>query len=271
MKTQQSCIEKFITRLLAATTFALASFLPTVSAEGEPPLARAAAAFEQGDLAAAESLLAPLAEAGQNDPGALGLLAQVRLRQQRPGDAATLLERALAVDGGNARLHAALGQALSLQLPNASLEEQPSLAMRMLQAFQTAVGIDPDLIEARVGLARYYTQAPEIAGGSRTRAEEQARFILQRVPWLGEAELGQIALHFDEPARARDHLARADALRPGQAWLVELRGHAAARLGDFAEARTHYEGALALDPAAASVRRALQRLPAAEPDDSRNL
>lgn len=244
------------------TALALAPVYSAVADNSEPPLARATAAFEQGDLAAAESLLAPLAEATQAEPGALALLAQVRLRQQRGADAAALLERAIAVGGGDARLHAALGRALSVQLPDASLEEQPSIAMRMLEAFQTAVAIDPKLVEARVGLARYYTQAPEIAGGSRARAEEQAQFIAQLVPWLGEAELGQIALHFDEPAKAREHLARADALNPKQAWLLELRGHAAARLGAFAEARAHYGAALALDPNSTGARQALERLPA---------
>ena len=211
----------------------LAAFIPQGGISGaEPPVAaleEASTALREGNVTRAEQLLEPLATAETPSVAALRQLAEVRQRQQRTGDAVALLERAVTLEPKNAANHSALGGALARHLPHVSNQmEMGEIAGRMLEAFERAVTLDPEHVPGYVGLARYYSNAPEFAGGSRVRAEQYAEEIRKRVPWLGELELGTIASKFGEPEKATAHFKRADELNPGNAMVKEALARVAA-------------------------------------------
>ena len=86
----------------------------TVHAQPAAPVAQAKAAFDQGDLATAEALLAPLATGTTPDAAACHQLALVRQRQKRDADAVALLEQATKLDPTKPDYFSALGIAVDV-------------------------------------------------------------------------------------------------------------------------------------------------------------
>lgn len=60
-------------------------------------------------------------------------------------------------------------------------------------ALEKAVELDPGHIRARMGLVQFYIEAPGLAGGSLSKAEEQANALLQVAEGRGEFQ-GRLAL-----------------------------------------------------------------------------
>lgn len=224
------------------------------------PLAQAQAAIAQNDFATAETLLAPLVSGEHADAAACHELGTIRMRQKRFDDAVPLLEKATALDGTKAPYFASLGMALAERMGQVSMLHQAMLAMRLKKAFAKAVELDPHNVPGLIGLARFYTQAPEIAGGSAEKAKEFAERVRKIVPHLGELELGNIAEHNEDYATAASHYQAA-----GQATAADPGPRLAAarvlkKLGRNSEARTHLETALKLAPTNPRIQQALDEL-----------
>lgn len=74
----------------------------------------------------------------------------------------------------NADIHYWLGSSNIEALQEASLFEKASLSYNGLKHLKQAIAIDSSHVSARVRLANYYLHAPAIAGGSYSKALEQA-------------------------------------------------------------------------------------------------
>lgn len=214
----------------------------------QSPVEQAAAALKAGDLAAAETLLAPLAAGEKPDPAAVHQLSLVRLRQNKAAEAVTLAEQAVKLSPGTADYQASLGQALSRRIGEVGFMQQAMIAGRMRKAFEKAAELDPNHLGALIGLSRYYTNAPEIAGGSPAKAKEYAQRVRTLHPVLGETELGNIAEKEENFAAALTHYEALSALQPDHGWPHYLCGRTLAKLGRKDEARTRLEAALRHDP-----------------------
>lgn len=104
-------------------------------------------------------------------------------------------ERAVAADQESAAYHFQLGQAYGARAQHANIFKQAVLARKTKAEFDRAVQLDPDLIDARVGLLSYYLFAPGILGGSADNARAQAQEIRRRNPYRGGIAFAQIAGH----------------------------------------------------------------------------
>jgi len=69
---------------------------------------------------------------------------------------------------------------------------QPGLARKTKAAWERAIELDSDNLDARSDLIQYYVQAPGFLGGSTTKAHEQAEEIRKRNPLRGNLELGAL-------------------------------------------------------------------------------
>lgn len=228
----------------------------------QSPVEQAAAAFKAGDLAAADTLLTPLAAAEKPDPAMLHQLSLVRLRRNQAAEGVTLAEKAVKLAPDRADYQAALGQALSQRIGEVGFMQQAMMAGRMRKAFEKAVELDPNHLGGLVGLSRYYTNAPEIAGGSAEKAREYATRVRQLNPALGETELGHIAERQEDFAEALARYEALAALQDGHGWPHYLCGRMLAKLGRKDEARTRFETALRNDPKLEAARKALAELTA---------
>ncbi|HEY0776883.1 MAG TPA: hypothetical protein VGD56_02850, partial [Gemmatirosa sp.] len=120
--------------------------------------------------------------------------------------AADAFEHAVASDQTSAAYHFQLGQAYGARAQHVNVFRQAILARRTKAEFDRAVALDPDLIDARVGLLSYYLFAPGILGGSSDKAREQAREIRRRNTYRGGIAFAQIAGHEKDVAGASREL-----------------------------------------------------------------
>ncbi|GJG87159.1 hypothetical protein tb265_23400 [Gemmatimonadetes bacterium T265] len=114
-------------------------------------------------------------------------------------------ERAVAADQASAAYHFQLGQAYGARAQHANIFKQAVLARKTKAEFDRAVQLDPDLIDARVGLVTFYLLAPGILGGSADKARREAQEIRVRNPYRGGIAFAQIAGHENDlPAATRE-------------------------------------------------------------------
>lgn len=141
-----------------------------------------------------------------------------------------------------------------------SFMQQAMMAGKLKQAFAKAVELDPDDIAGLIGLARFYSNAPEIAGGSPAKAKEFALRVQKLDAFLGAVELGNVAEQGENHAEALGHFEAAATLKPGNASPQNSCGRMLVKLGRKEEARARFEAALKISPAFEPAKKALADL-----------
>ncbi len=134
--------------------------------------------FDADWLTLVERLFTDAQNTGPKDgrwPMGLALVARERGEGK---DARKLAEKAVNLSPNEAKYHYLLGNMVFETIADAGLLEKGSLASKGRKAYERAVELDPSLIGARVGLGMFYFGAPSIAGGSKTKAREQADALL---------------------------------------------------------------------------------------------
>ena len=126
--------------------------------------------------------------------------------EERFDKAADEFERAVASNQASAAYHFQLGQAYGSRAQHVNVFRQAILARKTKAEFDRAVALDPDLIDARVGLLSYYLYAPGIVGGSLENARLQAAEIRKRNAYRGGVAYAQIATHEKDGAGAAREL-----------------------------------------------------------------
>lgn len=247
---------------LASGRFTLALFLiSALHAQTTAPVEQAAGLIRKNDLAAAEALLTPLTQGESMDAAAFFQLGALRLRQQRPDDAVASYEIATKLDPTKAEYFFQYAAALSATMRGASFMAQAMLAPKMKKAFEKSVALDPNHVAALIGLSRYYSNVPEMAGGSLEKAKELAVRVQALNPFLGALELGKIAERGEDFAAALEQFDAASQLQPANAGPHAAAGRMLGKLGRNEEARHRFQRAIDLDPKLDSVRQALESLP----------
>lgn len=152
-------------------------------------LAEGLTLYEAGDIAAAQSVFAGLAAKDPDNAEVIYHLGLTQMAQDNIDAAIDSFERAVDLDANQSRYFQLLGEALGSKAGNVGPLKQMAMAGRIHDAFENAVELDGNNIDARFGLITYYLNAPAIAGGSVEKAMRQAEAI-QRL----DAIRGQIAL-----------------------------------------------------------------------------
>lgn len=250
-------IRSLVLRLLLLPTLA-SLLLPGLHAAS--PLQDAEAALQKGDLAAAETLLNPLDTTAETDAATLRLLSRLRLAQKRTKEAVTLAERVTTAHPEDAAGFAQLGHAYSQRIGEVTFMQQAVLSGKLRRAYERCVELDPKNLDGLIGLTRYFSNAPEIAGGSLVKAGEYARRVAAVHPFLGAIELGRIAEKDKQPEVALGHYEAASQLNPKHAGVLAACGRLLAQLGRKDEARQRFTSALALQPGHAGASKGLDEL-----------
>ena len=153
----------------------------------------------------------------------------------RRNDLDAAIEASESATGGSAdaRVWLWAGRAYGRQAIEASLFTQPKWAGRTRDAWEKAVALDPELLDARFDLIQYYLQAPGFLGGGRDKAAQQVAEIARRHEGLGKlaqswlsmadkdpqaAEALQRAAHALDPEHPRIALALSSTLQRSEQW-----------------------------------------------------
>jgi tetratricopeptide (TPR) repeat protein len=172
--------------LLAATLW-----LPNVLAgqNGETDGVRL---FEAGKYKEAKTVFEPAFKANTRDAAAAFYLGRIALEERRHERAADYFETATKLDPKSTTYFLWLGRAVGREAQQANVLRQPGLAKRTKSAWERAIELDPDNLDARSDLIQYYVQAPGFLGGSTAKAIEQAEAIRERNALRGYLELGAL-------------------------------------------------------------------------------
>ncbi len=119
-------------------------------------------------------------------------LTRARLQAKKSELAIRAGEVAVKLSPQNAQTHYWLGNANGQRIGEVGMLSKLSIAGEMRDAFETAVKLDPNLLDARDSLIQYYVQAPSIAGGSKDKAKLQASEIAKRDVARGHLAYAQI-------------------------------------------------------------------------------
>ncbi len=209
------------------------------------------------------ALLVPtlaIAQAATADAAAAHAASRTLLQENKVKEAVAELDRAIALDANNPNYHADLGAAISRLMPDLNFMQRAMSAGKMKKAFERAVELNPQHLGGLIGLTRYYSSAPEIAGGSMEKAKATAERVRLVNPFLGELELGNVAERTEDFTTALAHFDAAAQLNPTHAGALTAAGRVLVRLERMDEARARFAAALTAKPDHAPARDALAAL-----------
>lgn len=253
---------------MASSFFRLPIILLLVAAVSpawaQPALEQAIGLIDQGQFFAAERLVEPLAQGKKPDPAAIWALSRVRTGQGQGAEAIKLAEKAIKLDGRQARFHAQLGTAILAHMAEANRIDQGALANRLRKAFEKALALDPNELAALQGLSRFYRSAPPSLGGDLAKAQPYAERTRQLDPFKGEIELGALASRWGKFEEALQHFEAAAAINPKHVDTQISCGNMLLRLDRLREARERYARALQLAPNSELARSALETVEKAQ-------
>ncbi|WP_445428207.1 tetratricopeptide repeat protein [Alishewanella sp. HL-SH05] len=161
----------------------------------------------------AKSLLTPLVNAKTKDAALLAALGRTELSLGNVELAEKLLARALKNAPEQAQYQFWYGQANCESAQKASMFSALSAAKRCAKAFATAVELAPDNAQYLQALAKYYAQAPSIAGGDKEQALQLSKQLQLTSPLQGQLLELELLLQLDDPTAAQALLAKATELQ----------------------------------------------------------
>ncbi len=157
----------------------------------------------------ARKMLETIVDRNDADTEAHFQLGKLLFEQFRDLDAAEEhLERATELADNRAEYHFTLGRVYGAIAQNGGIFTGMKYAGKVKSEFIRSVELEPTSTVYRTALLRYYLQAPAIAGGSVSKAREQADAILRLDAYEGHLAFAQVAVkEKDQEATEREYKA----------------------------------------------------------------
>ena len=174
-----------------AALVVIAALMPNVLA-GQSSESSGVQLFEAGKYKEAKTVFEPAFKANTRDAAAAFYLGRIAMEERKADRAVDYFESATKLDPKNSQYFLWLGRANGREAQNANVLRQPGLAKRARSAWERAIELDPNNLDARSDLIQYYVQAPGFMGGSTAKALEQAEEIRKRNALRGYLELGAL-------------------------------------------------------------------------------
>lgn len=233
--------------------------LTTVSASAQTP-AQIEGLILSGQVEPATQALDAYA-ASQPDEAELRFLqARLAVATGAAAEGVEELRELLAETPDNARLQAALGTSLVRYAETLPFMQRPPIYGEVIGCYRQAVALDRDCFEAQIGLAHYYLQAPEIAGGSLVLAERHAREAARLNPGYANGVLAQILLRAHKHEEAEGLFRALVEATPEDASAHLGLAQTLLARGATEEATAEFHRVLELDASNTSAQNALARL-----------
>jgi len=204
--------------------------------------------FETKKYSEAKKFFESYIKANQSDPVGAYYLGRLFLREGNYDKSIDWIKIAVDLDGKNSDYHLWLGRAYGVKAQRAGLLKKASAAKNVKKSFERAVELNPDNLEARMGLLQFYQMAPGIMGGSKEKAKEQAEAIKQRNPYQGHLAFGLIYMVNEEFDLAEKEYQAAIALDSNNSQPYYSLGYLYARQKQFDKATEIFENLLKSHP-----------------------
>ena len=143
------------------------------------------------------------------------LLTRARLQGNQAEAAVESAEKAVKFAPNNSQSHFWLGNAYGSRVGQVGMFSQMSMAPKIRDAFDRAVVLDPNNLDAREGLLQFYLQAPSVVGGKdKDKTKLQANEIAKRDVARGHLARAQIFMAEKNTAAALKSYEAAYAAKP---------------------------------------------------------
>ena len=156
--------------------------------------------FQLAQYDSAKKELGSALSENQRATAPLFYLARIAMIQGDFNEASRLFERAIRTEGATSEHYRWHAQALGQLATRGSKLKAPFVAKKAKAALERAVSLNPEDVESRVALLRYYLIAPGMVGGSTERAARQVPEIAKRSPFWGR--LAAAGVHEDREDNA---------------------------------------------------------------------
>lgn len=150
------------------------------------------------------------------------LLCRVHYAEERWDPAVSECERAANLNPSSGLNQLWLGRAYGEKAEHSSWFTAIGLAKKTRIAFEKAVELDPNNIEARSDLSEYYIEAPGFLGGGTDKAAAQANIIEKLEPATAYWIRARIAEHDKRNSDAEQHYKKALQVDPGPRRIFDL-------------------------------------------------
>lgn len=188
---------------------AVLSLAPLAAGAATEALAPGIQLFEARRLEEARKFFEPFAAQHPKDADAAYYLGRTYFSLRQFDPAAEWLEKAAALAPRQSPVQLWLGRAYAQAAQRASVFKMPGLAKRAKAAWEKAIALDPNNLDARSDLIQYYLMAPGFLGGSVDQAKEQAAEIKKRDALRGVQAYATIAVNQKDFAAAERELKEA--------------------------------------------------------------
>ena len=192
MKSSFHALAPGLRRFPSLVLFAVFAFSIQLVAEQDP-----AALVRDGKADQALRTLNSQIQKNPNDAQAYNLLARVYFQLEHWDDTIRAAEKSVALSDQNSEYHQWLGRAYGKKaevIGKLHFVSAISLVRKVKAEFEKAVALDEagKNLSARADLAEFYSEAPSIMGGDKTKARHLADFIVTRDPALGHTMYGML-------------------------------------------------------------------------------
>jgi tetratricopeptide (TPR) repeat protein len=157
-----------------------------------PELGRAIELYAAQRYAESQRILERVIAQHSKDATAHYYLGQIYLRLADYDKAVKHCKKAVQLHVDRAEHHFCLGRSYGEKARHGPTWQQAILAPRIRNALEKTVSLNPNHVEARLGLTHFYMQAPAVLGGDLEKAYTQARILVQLAPLKGRALLETI-------------------------------------------------------------------------------
>lgn len=220
-------------RSLCQLVLAVIGLVPAASAQS---VDRAKQLFGDAKYAEAKSELLAVQEANDRNAAVAYYLGRIAKIDNDGDEALRQFERAVQLEDANGLYHYWLGTAISDAAQRASTARMALMARRVRKEWERAVELDPNQVDARLGLVSFYAIAPWFWGGSMDKARAQATEIAKRSAMQGAMARGVVAQYEKKPAAEEAAYQQAIAVAPDSVEAYVALADALVRTGKAAEA-----------------------------------
>jgi tetratricopeptide (TPR) repeat protein len=193
--------------------FLLALGFATLVWAGSPALDQARKLYSLTEF---EQSLQVLQAVPEQDAAVYELIGRNRYGLAEFKKATEALEKAVALDPGNAEYNLWLGRAYGRRAETSNPLTAPGHASKARQHFERAAQLNPRNLEAQSDLFEYYLEAPGFLGGGFDKASATATLMANLDPAEGHWAMAKLAEKHKEFSRAEDHLRLAIEAAPQQ-------------------------------------------------------
>lgn len=171
--------------------------------------AQANALLQQGRVDEARAVLQRSITAQPDNASAHQLLCRVYYAQEMADDAIRECELSATQDPSNSNTQMWLGRAYGMKASHANPLVAFSLARKVRYAFERAVQLDPQNVQAMSDLGQFYVYAPAIVGGGLDKARTLANQMQPRYAPQSHRLLGFVAAQNKDAATAEAEFKKA--------------------------------------------------------------